>query len=293
MSSQRVVTVDIMGGLGNQLFQIFACMAYGLRTDRKIIFPFFDDQYNERINVLRVTYWDTLLKTIKHFTTLNCTENELKDFSVRFKYIEPGFKFTPIPSCPANHLLLHGYFQSYKYFEEHYDTICSLINFPTQVLMVKNTYPQYFNENVRTISMHFRLGDYVRLQDIHPLMPVEYYVQALRYVLIRQNGASCNVLYFCEEHDISMVSVMIQQIQILVKGVTFVRIDPSISDWEQMLLMANCHDNIIANSTFSWWGAYLNQTPKKIVCYPSKWFGPRAKHNTSDLFPDKWQSIVW
>jgi len=49
-----------------------------------------------------------------------------------------------------------------------------------------------------------------------------------------------------------------------------------------------CDHNIIANSTFSWWGAYLNQNPSKIVCYPGTWFGPALKHDTRDLFPTDW-----
>jgi hypothetical protein len=55
-----------------------------------------------------------------------------------------------------------------------------------------------------------------------------------------------------------------------------------------MLLMSVCDHNIIANSTFSWWGAYLNQNPSKIVCYPGTWFGPALKHDTRDLFPTDW-----
>ena len=60
-----------------------------------------------------------------------------------------------------------------------------------------------------------------------------------------------------------------------------------------MLLMSSCQDNIIANSTFSWWGAYFNTNNEKIVCYPYKWFGPSANHNICDLFPDSWQKIIY
>ena len=71
----------------------------------------------------------------------------------------------------------------------------------------------------------------------------------------------------------------------------FVRGDNSLQDWEQMIYMSCCHHNIIANSSFSWWAAYLNSRSDKIVCYPSVWFGPSANHDTSDLCPPEWIKI--
>jgi hypothetical protein len=71
----------------------------------------------------------------------------------------------------------------------------------------------------------------------------------------------------------------------------FQRANPLLSDWEQMLLMSLCEDNIIANSSFSWWSAYFNSSVDKIVCYPSVWFGKDLKHNIKDLCPSKWRKI--
>lgn len=73
---------------------------------------------------------------------------------------------------------------------------------------------------------------------------------------------------------------------------TFLEAPCGLEDWEEMLLMNCCKDNIIANSSFSWWGAYLNDNINKIVCYPSVWFGPAAGHmDTKDLCPDSWNKI--
>tara|TARA_B100001173_G_C15750714_1_gene446730 strand:+ start:302 stop:553 length:252 start_codon:yes stop_codon:yes gene_type:complete len=77
------------------------------------------------------------------------------------------------------------------------------------------------------------------------------------------------------------------------KNIKFVDIDHKMADWEQMIAMSLCQHNIIANSTFSWWGAYFNQGNNNVY-YPSKWFGPGKgsfNEELNDLFPNKWISI--
>ena len=98
-------------------------------------------------------------------------------------------------------------------------------------------------------------------------------------------------MYFCDEEDINDVMEKIIFLQNSFKQYEFIRGDKYLADWEQLLLMSSCHHNIIANSSFSWWAAYFNNWIDKIVCYPSVWFGPAAKHNIIDLFPNNWNKI--
>ena len=102
-----------------------------------------------------------------------------------------------------------------------------------------------------------------------------------------------NVLYFCEDVDLAKVETMISELKTVFPTLKFCRANPKLSDWEQMLLMSVCRNNIIANSTFSWWGAYLNQDQIKTVCYPTHWFGKGVNHDTSDMFPEDWMPIVY
>jgi hypothetical protein len=161
-------------------------------------------------------------------------------------------------------------------------------------LMVKlELTPEYFKNK---ISMHFRLGDYKKIQHVHPLATYEYYERALNNILTTDNNVNNinninKVLYFCEDDDEQDVLVTIYKLKEKFTTCEFERGDNTLKDWEQMLLMSLCKHNIIANSSFSWWGAYFNSNKDKIVCYPSKWFGDSIGHNTKDLCPEEWLKI--
>jgi hypothetical protein len=153
-------------------------------------------------------------------------------------------------------------------------------------------YSQYF-EHENNISMHFRLGDYKNVQGFHPIMPYEYYRNALNYILSSRKQLLYRVLFFCEKDDIidvyNIIALLIKEFP----NVEFIKVDDTIDDWQQMLIMSCCNDNIIANSSFSWWGSYFNKNENKIVCYPCQWFGPNLNHDTIDLYPSTWKKIYF
>ena len=140
--------------------------------------------------------------------------------------------------------------------------------------------------------MHFRIGDYKKQQEYHPLATYEYYERALEYI---QNTLTPDekftILYFCEDVDIEDVLATTNKLIIKFPNYNFIRGDNTLADWEQMLYMSLCHHNIIANSSFSWWAAYFNSRDDKIVCYPSVWFGEKANNDTKDLCPSEWIKI--
>lgn len=288
------VTCVLMGGLGNQLFQIFTTMAYGIRNRRRFVF-----QYNNQLTVgtIRDTYWHNLLNSLLFTTTYNkkigFTNEELYRFMV---YKESNFHYDLIQDAPYNNIILHGYFQSYKYFENELEQILRFIQFQELQKKIKNEFQLLFMENIHYISLHFRLGDYVYIQDHHPLMPIEYYMNALKHVISIRKEKTIRIVYFCQKQDNDVVNTMIRELstELDLDYTNFIKIGDDVEDWKQLLLMTNCNDNIIANSTFSWWGAYLNKTPDKIVCYPHKWFGEKLQmNNTKDLFLPEWRKVFF
>ena len=285
---QYMVSCQLMGGLGNQLFQIFTTMAYGIRNKRKFIFP-----YSETLNtgISRNTYWDNFLSMLKPITTFNTKHGVTNNDFNRFQRLrEFSFNYHFIPNLPDHLVLFTGYYQSYKYFENEKPTIFSMIRLNQQQEAIKNEI-DLLNDEDHKISMHFRLGDYKNIQHMHPLMKYEYYERAIERILETRGDKKIKVLYFCEKIDNDEVNAHILKLKEKFPFLLFIKIDDELPDWKQMLVMSCCHDNIIANSTFSWWGAYFNQHSDKLVCFPSGWFGPAATHDVSDLFPIKWIKI--
>ena len=325
----KYVSCFLMGGLGNQLFQLFTTIAYSIKYKRKLLFPYADKLYT---GTIRFTYWDTFLYTLKMYTKYDNKNTFKSDMLYLFsKYKESGFEYIEIPDLSPDKVFLHGYYQSYKYFEKEKNTIFSLIRLRKQqesILLENPLFSTYENK----ISMHFRLGDYKEIQNCHPLMPYEYYENALDVIInrnneniissekndydsvfinfndetklkdiptvtpkleITQNDTKYNVFYFCQKEDNIVVNEIINKLKEKFINVSFFKIDDELPDWKQLLLMSCCNHNIIANSTFSWWGAYFNDNVDKIICYPHKWFGNSIQHNTNDLFPCEWNKVIF
>jgi hypothetical protein len=271
-----------MGGLGNQLFQIFASIAYSLTHEVPIIFP--DSEVSIGITKRKV-YWNTFLYSIQALTKKMIPKFEI--------WREKAFEYSVIPDFFGKNIMFFGYFQSYKYFEYKYSTICKMIQLEEKKKQIKEKYKFDFTNS---ISMHFRIGDYLLIQDKHPILEKSYYSNALKTILDKDPNIK-KVYYFTEKKDYKDVEKNILFLRDIYPNITFIFIEnigkesSEIEDWEQLLLMSLCSHNIIANSTFSWWGAYFNSNVDKIVCYPSLWFGISLNHNIKDLFPDNWIKV--
>lgn len=277
MSVTYPIAVHIRGGLGNQLFQIFTGINYAIEHGTSIKFS-----YNNIVSLdpYRISYWSTFLKSIAYLTTTF-------DINRYKRYFEKEFEYINIPIFKEE-ICLYGYFQSYKYFEKHFDTICKMIKLQEQKDQVKLEFKDLFETSRETISLHFRLGDYVKLQQYHSVLPLIYYKNVLSQF---DKTNQYRILYFCEAADNNTVQESIKILQEEYPNMEFVKVPDSIEDYKQMLIMANCNYNIIANSSFSWWGAYFN-TKSKCVFYPSRWFGPSNSHlNTKDMCPSSWKII--
>ena len=263
------ITTNHMGGMGNVMFKLSAAISLALdnnvdyvfsnefirQMDKEIVCDGFDDY---RI------YYDNLLRNINFIDKLPSTYRI---------YEEPTtFSYQPIPYSQDENLLLKGYYQSEKYFINNKDYIINLFK-PTEIIkqIILEKLPNIQN----SISIHIRRGDYLNFPQHHPQQTLEYYMSAINLL-----GVDKNYLIFSD--DLNGVKTMFD----FLPNKQFISLGKNYLD---LYAISMCEHNIISNSTFGWWGAYLNENKNKKVIGPNKWFGEAYSHfNTSDVLPNEW-----
>ena len=283
-----MLTCFLQGGLGNQLFQIFATIAHSERCGTSFYFKnaiFSGDIENG--STIRHTYWTTFFANLKPFLK--------SEYVMPYTIIkEPAFTFQPpimITSANGPHMLV-GYYQSPKYFEKIKHRLFKLIQLDLHKQNLSNELKLDFQN---TISIHFRIGDYIKYPTTYPILTQDYYIKSIKTILEKTGQLTTTnlykIYYFCEINDIPVVLPTIHFLQFNFPNMLIELMNPELSDWKQMVAMSMCSYNVIANSTFSWWSAYFNTNSNKIVCYPEKWFNNNI--DTRDLFPlnENWFKI--
>ena len=247
-----MVYVKYCGRLGNQFFQLATGLALALENNDEVIAPPAD-----------------------FYKFINFKPQPASFVQYSKLYTEPNFHYDKIPY--EKNILIAGYFQSEKYFIDKKEEVFKALSLrPEYEEQIKNKYKDILNQE--TISIHVRRTDYVNNEDNHPLQPIEYYTKALDYIGTKDK----KVLVFSD--DISWCKSKFI-------GEKFIFIENNLNIVD-LFLMSYCKHNIIANSSFSWWGAWLNTNPDKIVVAPSKWFGPLlSMNNTKDIYCDGWHRI--
>lgn len=272
-----MVIIKLQGGLGNQLFQYAFGRSFAIKrnTEFKLDISFYSLKFNGI--------------TPRHY--------HLKDFNIKAgvtgeqgdaKVIkEKSFQFDSsiwdIFDTRGN-IYLDGYWQSEKYFIDIKDLILSEISLKNPGQEMLEIDKKIKAEN--SIALHIRRGDYIsdkKTYHFHGTCDNKYYEKAIDYILSTKLIPNPSLYIFSD--DIEWVKINFKNRL----PIEFVSGD-KIKDTEELILMSHCKHNIIANSTFSWWGAWLNTNREKTVIAPQKWFN-NEKVNTSDLIPEKWIRI--
>lgn len=252
----------LQGGLGNQMFQIAAAssLAKDLDTTAK---------FSATSHILNLQGNKAINYKINIFSNIDLSENNNFINNLE-KYNETTFSFTEIPK--KNNLILNGYFQTELYFKhnkEHIRNLFSETNFVKEYISDQYSDIDFNN----SVSMHVRRGDYLRFPDIHPCLSIEYYNNAIKLIKNYKN-----LLVFSDDKKWCKANLKYDNI-------IYIDNEP---DYIDLYLMSRCRDNIIANSSFSWWGAWLNKNLSKSVIAPNIWFGKGGPKDFQDIYPEGW-----
>jgi hypothetical protein len=251
-----MIVTKLQGGLGNQLFQWAATKYLSIK---------YNTDYKFELSYFQLMGWELELKKFKKIII------EEYNTPISLKIVTDDFNFKNI----EDNSFLNGYWQSEKYFNEIDNLIRQDLKIEDNLKnYIINKYP-ILNQN--TISLHVRRGDYIRLNNYHPIQNLDYYKKA--YDIINDN--SINILVFSDDINWCKENIKLDNI-LYIEGET------NIVD---MYIMSLCTHNIIANSSFSWWGAWLNSNENKKVIAPINWFGPQANLYTGDIIPKKWITV--
>jgi len=196
-------------------------------------------------------------------------------------YQEKQFTFDPAIFDVADNTLLRGYWQTEKYFNEFADIIRQDFQFAASP-SARNAELIAELDETSSVALHVRRGDYVAdplVAKNHGVCPPAYYERAVEF--LNEKLDSYRLYVFSDEPDWVRANMQFDS------STTYVSWNRGADSFEDMRLMSHCKHNVIANSSFSWWGAWLNPSPQKVVIAPAKWFGT-LPHDTSDLVPSSW-----
>ena len=272
-----MITCNFGGGLGNNLFQLATVYSiskkfgYDLKIPRitsRIGIEKYGQSTKLELDYLfenRFEYDDSLINKLKSYSHI---DNQLKSYN-----------YTPIPI--EDNTCYSGYFQSHKYFLG-VDIQKEFILRKNNIEVIKDKYNKIFDK--KTISLHFRLGgdrNTQHMQVYHKNLSIDYYKKALN--IIKYNPDEYNIVAFTD--NMSLCGDYLKNLNYPIN-----LIDNKNNNVLDFTFMSLCDINIVGNSTFSWWSAYLNQNQNnKIIVTESEWFGPGYKHfDLKDAFPKEW-----
>lgn len=257
--------IGYMGRFGNQMFQFASTVGISRRLGLDPVFPIERFTKNGDPN----SY-----DGCKLMECFNIPENMLapqENIQIKYIYNENKFGYNPETLSLPDSTSLSGYFQTEKYFSFIRDEIKQIFTFRDDIV-------EYSNSNFKIdggISLHVRRGDYLASPGHHPTQEIEYYKNS-----IAEFGEDNLFYIFSDDPDWCRNNLSIKNSKIIESGNPYV----------DMYLMTLCDGHIIANSSFSWWGAWLAKKNGRVIA-PKEWFGPLMQKDPSDVYCDNWKII--
>lgn len=286
----NMVITSIYGGLGNQMFQyaIGKSISVTRYVDFKIdTFKINNSNYIARdfslikFNISAELANMSEVKKFHNSKSLDFIFGKLYQKNIRLSkkiFEKKAFHFDEKMLLLSNGYL-DGYWQCYKYFEDIREVLLKEFTLVNEMNLENKLICDKINE-LNSISIHIRRGDYVKdkkNKTIYNVFGLEYYHNAVEFITKKID----NPYFFVFSDDLEWASKNLN-----LTNATYVDVNSTQNPENDLILMSNCKHNIIANSTFSWWGAWLNQNSEKIIIAPKKWMS--TLESLDDLYPCTW-----
>lgn len=290
-----MLVANLIGGLGNQMFQYASAWALASEHGMELKLDISDfHRFPPRRYLLDHFRVDAVIAQPSELARFDKDSNRLRAATrnvvatlrgnnrVGRTILERGFPWQKIQLDPSVDTLLIGYWQSERYF-------LSVAQKVRQAFTLKapaDDRTQRLLEDIdrhAAISLHVRRGDYAAnpvVQAKHGLLGLDYYAAAVGHMLSLESEAKFYV--FSDEMDWVRANLPIAA------PVEYVDLNGPDQPQEDLRLMSRCRHHIIANSSLSWWGAWLNPSPGKVVVAPRQWFTPESKRDARDIVPQAW-----
>lgn len=294
-----MIIVKLMGGLGNQMFQYAAARRLAIRNNSELkldlsILKNRQDGTTSRVYELKHLNIKATIATplaVAEFT--GEYKNRFQVNLVRLRqifglavshpnvYVERHFHFDPAVQDAPDNSYMEGYRQSEKYFND----IGDIVRNEFTVITVQDEWNRQLAEEIKateSVSIHVRRGDFVSdkvTREFHGVCSLKYYQSAIDR--ITSHIRSPHLYIFSDDPSWAKENLKLSN------PATFMDHNGPDKGYEDLRLMGLCRHHIIANSSFSWWGAWLGTHPSKVVIAPMRWFNDESI-NTSDLLPETW-----
>jgi hypothetical protein len=273
-------SIGYLGRLGNQLFQFSSAIGISKKRGYEVAFPEencsrfilngpIDPKTGQMMNV-KCDLLDCFDIPSSYFRSIG----EIHPSSV---YQEGDFKFNPEVLTLPQHTDLYGYFQDERYFKENRDLLLSILKFKDEHESTAQEFISGINSEHQKVSLHIRRGDYTLYPNHHPVCSKDYYQSAME----KFSPEKIKFLVFSDD---------IEWCREEFKGDQFIFVDSG-SPYSDLRIMTLCDHHIIANSSYSWWGAWLNTKTNKRIIAPSRWFGPAINKDASEIYCEGWEKI--
>jgi len=267
-----IVSVNVMGGLGNQLFQIATAYAYARRTGGHL------KLLHIQQNGDRPVYWNSILQKLNPYLV-----SSLPHFSVQWSEDLPTM-YKELPPLSSD-IYLNGYYQSSKYYTESVKEEIKDLFKPSDALMteVSDKYQYLLDNKDRVVIVHARRTDYLKnahMVQFHGPLTVDYYERAIE----KMKTVVADPIWVLTSDDNTFWNEVP-----LIASLSNVHLLNEGSDIHAFALLQQFQHFIMANSTFIWWCVWLS--PAKKVIAPSRWFGPIGPYPFEDIYEPEWERI--